>query len=166
MTHSRSKACSIHRSPRTRWRPLRMPWTTARWRLTATRTTKGFGVRSNRSNALLIGAGALTVLAAVFIRRPPVSDESHVNTSSRAGHEAAAEEGTTSITVPVVEAGNALANIGMALSATPEAATDVIFPAAATAYGRCEPAHAHEFGVMAARARLPVLAGLTSVLGP
>lgn len=123
-------------------------------------------MRSNRSNALLIGAGALTVLAAVFIARPPVGDESHVNTPSRAGHEAAAEEGTTSITVPVVEAGNALANIGMALSATPEAANDVIFLAAATAYGRCEPAHAHEFGVMAARARLPVLAGLTSVLGP
>jgi hypothetical protein len=127
-------------------------------------------VRSNRSNVWVIGAGALTVLAAVFIARPPVSSEGHAKMPGRAGHEAVAAESTAPIAVPiavpVVEAGNALANIGMALSTTPEAANDVVFLAAATAYGRCEPAHAHEFGVMAARARLPVLAGLTSVLGP
>jgi hypothetical protein len=65
-----------------------------------------------------------------------------------------------------VVAGNVLSSLGSALSANPEAANDVMFLTAAAAYGRCEPAHTHEFGVMAARARLPVLAGLTEVLGP
>jgi hypothetical protein len=65
-----------------------------------------------------------------------------------------------------VAAGKTLAAIGPSLSASPEAANDVVFLTVAAAYGRCEPLHAHEFGVMAARARLPVLAGLTSVLDP
>lgn len=65
-----------------------------------------------------------------------------------------------------IAAGKTLVAIGPSLLSTPEAANDVVFLTVAAAYGRCEPPHAHEFGVMAARARLPVLAGLTSVLGP
>lgn len=63
-------------------------------------------------------------------------------------------------------AGTGLAAIGPVLSSTPEAANDVVFLSVAAAYGRCMPAHAHELGAMAARARLPVLAGLARVVGP
>jgi hypothetical protein len=128
---------------------------------------RGSGVRSSNANALLIAAGALTVLAAVCIAWPPVNGEIHARATGTAGHQMAAPaESRAPVAAPEAMAGDALANIGMALSATPEAANDVVFLTAAAAYGRCEPAHAHEFGVMAARARLPVLAGLTSVLSP
>ena len=70
------------------------------------------------------------------------------------------------VRVAEAEAGAGLAAIGPLLSSTPEAANDVVFLTVAAAYGRCMPAHAHELGAMAARARLPVLAGLAGVVGP
>nr|WP_063571609.1 hypothetical protein [Luteibacter rhizovicinus] len=117
-----------------------------------------------RPRLLLIFAGIFTAFLSVLVAKRTANNGDHASSvagtpSSTSPHDhdhASAHE---------VEANQALSLIGPSLVSTPEAANDVVFLAVAAAYGRCAPAHAHELGAMAAHARLPVLAGLTSVLG-
>jgi hypothetical protein len=55
--------------------------------------------------------------------------------------------------------------LGSLLVDRPAFASDVVFLVVAAMRERCEPDHAHELAAMAARARLPVLAGVTDALG-
>src|ERR1700754_767427 len=152
--------------------PRLMPWTTARWRPIATVTKTGFAVRSSntvllsRRNLLLIVAGVLIAVLALLVVRWVAGGGDDAPAISHAQRPMRAVEVTRHLAPPVAEAGAGLAAIGPQLSSTPEAANDVVFLTVAAAYGRCMPAHAHELGAMAARARLPVLAGLAEVVGP
>jgi len=115
---------------------------------------------------LLLLAGVLTAFALVLVARRVPNGLDHAGPVVEAPRAATSTPGTAAVLVPHIDAGDALTAIGPSLVTTPEAAYDVVFLTVAAAYGRCAPTHAHEFGAMAARARLPVLAGLTSVLGP
>ena len=129
----------------------------------------GFAVHSSRVTFLLLAAGILTALVAVLVESWTVNNGDHVGANDDMAHPAhppRQASGMPRDVLPTVAAGEALAAIGPVLSVTPEAANDVVFLTVAAAYGRCAPAHAHEFGIMAARARLPVLVGLTGILGP
>lgn len=123
-------------------------------------------MRSSRALLLLLAAGALTAFVAALVARWTVSNGDSVGAPSDTTRPARQVPAEPQVVLPSVAAGEALTAIGPALSVTPEAANDVVFLAVAAAYGRCAPAHAHEFGIMAARARLPVLVGLTGILGP
>ena len=114
------------------------------------------------TSAGLIVLGALVV----FIVYSPAGYRFRISEASRAGQLAQPAKAAPAAEVPSLNAEGALATLGSALSTSPEAANDVVFLAVAAAYGRCHPSHAHDFGAMAARARLPVLAGLGGVLGP
>jgi hypothetical protein len=115
---------------------------------------------------LLFLAGVLTAVVLVLVVRRAPNGIAHEGPVVDAPRPVTPISRTAAVVVPRIDAGDALTAIGSSLVATPEAAYDVVFLTVAAAYGRCAPAHAHEFGAMAARARLPVLAGLTSVLGP
>ena len=114
------------------------------------------------TSAGLIVLGALVV----FIVYSPAGYRFRISEASRAGQLAQPTKAAPAAEVPSLNAEGALATLGSALSTSPEASNDVVFLAVAAAYGRCHPSHAHDFGAMAARARLPVLAGLGGVLGP
>lgn len=58
-----------------------------------------------------------------------------------------------------------VARLGELLDGDDGFTADAIYLVAASVYGRCHPEHAHELGRMAARARLPVLAGAGHALG-
>lgn len=115
---------------------------------------------------LLLVAGVLTAFVLVLVARRAPHGIDHAATVVDVPRPVASTPDATAVLAPRVVAGDALTAIGPSLVTTPEAAYDVVFLTVAAAYGRCAPTHAHEFGAMAARARLPVLAGLTSVLGP
>ncbi|PTR32929.1 hypothetical protein C8J98_104140 [Luteibacter sp. OK325] len=118
-----------------------------------------------RPRFLLIVAGVFTAYLSVLVAKRGANHGDHAGGVAGAPT-SAPPQGHARAALKEVEAGQALSLIGPSLVSTPEAANDVVFLTVAAAYGRCAPAHAHELGVMAARARLPVLAGLTSVLGP
>jgi hypothetical protein len=119
-----------------------------------------------RSRLAFVVAGVLTAALVVLVARRAVSGGEQARAIPDTEHLRRPAIGMPIAARPVAEAGAVLAAIGPLLSSTPEAANDVVFLTVAAAYGRCAPAHAHELGVMAARARLPVLSGLTGLLGP
>ena len=119
----------------------------------------------SRPSLLLLVAGVLATFLSVLATRRMANGSDHAGGVAAAPPPMARYDHSLALS-PQVVGGHTLTSIGASLVSTPEAANDVIFLTVAAAYGRCAPAHAHELGAMAARARLPVLAGLTSVLGP